>query len=100
VRGYAGPVGGGKRKQVRVEVMHYPMLAPRQPWREPPAHRAGATAEVVDHPATVRPRASRERFDEITRARGGVSGLTQRQPLPADGGARSVHRDAPANTSA
>ena len=54
VGGRPGQVGGGDLEQVRVAVVHDPVLRPGQPWREPAAHRAGAAAEVVDHLAAGR----------------------------------------------
>ena len=52
VGGRAGEVGGGDLQQVGVPVVQDPVLRPGQQWREPAAHRPGAAAEVVDHPAT------------------------------------------------
>ena len=58
VGGLAGEVGGGDCQQVGVPVVHDPVLRPGQQWREPAAHRPGAAAEVVDHPAAGRREAS------------------------------------------
>ena len=54
VGGRAGEVGGGDLQQVGVAVVQDPVLRPGQQRREPAAHRAGAAAEVVDHPAAGR----------------------------------------------
>ena len=51
--------------------------------REPATHRAGAAAEVVDHP---RPVASGPRCSTRSRGAGrGVGGLAQREPVPLTG---------------
>ena len=65
VGGRARQVGGGDLQQVGVAVVHDPVLRPGQPRREPAAHRAGAAAEVVDHPAAGRREVSREALDEL-----------------------------------
>jgi hypothetical protein len=45
-------VSDGDLEQVRIEIVHDPVLRPRKKWREPPSHRAGTATEIVDHPAS------------------------------------------------
>ena len=68
-------------QQVRVAVVHDPVLRPGQQRREPAAHRAGAAAEVVDHPAAGRRERSREVFDEVACTGRGVGGLAEGKPF-------------------
>ena len=58
-------IGGGDLEQVRVPVVHDPVLWPRQQRREPAAHRARAAAEVVDHAAAGCGEAWHELIDEV-----------------------------------
>jgi len=43
-----------------------PVLSPGEQWLQPAAHRPGAAAEIVDHPAAARRERSPEAFDEVT----------------------------------
>ena len=78
VGGRAGEVGGGDLQQVCVPVVQDPVLRPRQQWREPAAHRAGAAAEVVDHPDGRSPGAARPRCSTRSRARAAASAGSRR----------------------
>ena len=73
--------GDGELQQVRVAVVHHPVLRPGQPRREPAAHRAAAAAEVVDHEAAGRGEVAREALGELGRARRRVGRLAQGEPL-------------------
>ena len=81
VTGRRGGVGDGERQQVRVPVVHDPVLRPGQPRREPAAHRAAAAAEVVDHERAGRGEVPREALGELGRARRRVGRLAQDEPL-------------------
>ncbi len=87
VGGRPGEVGGGDLQQVCVPVVHDPVLRPGQQRREPAAHRAGAAAEVVDHPAAGCRELSPEVLDEVARTGRGVGRLAEGKPSPADPGA-------------
>ncbi len=101
VGGRAGQVGGGDLEQVGVAVVHDPVLRPGQPRREPAAHRPGAAAEVVDHPARRVPggvargaRRGRARGPRRRRARAARASPRLTRIVLDD------HRDAPARTPA
>ena len=70
-------VGDGELQQVRVPVVHHPVLRPGQPRRKPAAHRAAAAAEVVDHEAAGRGEVPPEALGELGRARRRVGRLAQ-----------------------
>ena len=99
VGGRARRVGDGELQQVRVPVVHDPVLRPGQPRREPAAHRAAAAAEVVDHEAAGRGEVPREALGELGRARRRVGRLAQDEPLRADPDGLRDHRAAPARPS-
>ena len=92
--------GDGALQQVRVAVVQHPVLRPGQPRREPPAHRAAAAAEVVDHERPGGGEVPREAPGELGRARRRVGRLAQGEPLRADPDAHRAHRAAPASTPA
>ncbi len=71
-----------------------------KPRREPPAHRAAAAAEVVDHERPGGGEVPREAPGELGRARRRVGRLAQGEPLRADPDAHRAHRAAPASTPA
>ena len=70
-----GSVSGGKLQQVFVPVVHHPVLRPGQPRRKPAAHRAAASAEVVEYEAAGGGEVSPEALGELGRARRRVGRL-------------------------
>jgi hypothetical protein len=100
VGGRAGEIGGGDRQQLGVAVVHDPVLGSAQPGRQPAAHRAGPAAEVVNHPAAGCREPTLKALDEVAGPGGGVRGLAQGQPFPADPNHLRSHRDALSRTAA
>ena len=80
VGGRAGEIRGGELQQVLVAIVRDPALRPRQPWRQPAAHRPSAAAEVVDHPAAGCREMPPELLDEVLCAGRGVSTFAEREP--------------------
>ena len=98
----AGPVGGragqvdrGDLQQIRVAVVQHPVLPSRQERREPPAHRAAAAREVVDHLRAGGRKVPADALDELVGPGRGVGGLAQVKPSGADADLLDGHRATP-----